>query len=142
MLFKKELFKKEILNKEPLIFILVGISAAVIHLFIVWLLVKASSLTPLQANIAGFLGAVNISYFGHSQFTFKPSKSISVTNFMQFFAIACIGFLINQVAYFYALKWFGEKFYLPILAVVLVLVAVFTFVFSKFWVFAKHGSKN
>ena len=136
------LFKKELLKKEPVIFILVGILAAVVHLFIVWLLVKVSWLTPLPANIAGFVGAVNISYFGHSQFTFKQSKSISVKSYIQFFGIACIGFLINQIAYFYALKWFGDKFYLAILAVVLVLVAVFTFVFSKFWVFARHGSST
>ena len=134
--------RKELIKKEPVIFILVGIFAAIVHLLIVWLLVKASSLAPLQANIAGFLGAVNISYFGHSQFTFKQSNSISVKSFIQFFGIACIGFLINQIAYFYGLKWFGSRFYLPILALVLVLVAMFTFVFSKFWVFARHGSST
>ena len=129
-------------KKEFLIFILVGISAAFVHLFIVWLLVKTNALTPLQANVLGFLGAFNISYFGHSQFTFNQTKRFSIQKFIQFFGVASFGFLINQMAYFYGLKWFGFTFYLPILALVLVLVAIFTFIFSKFWVFATHGSNS
>ena len=130
------------LKKEFCIFILVGISAAIFHLLIVWLLVNGNVLTPLQANIAGFLGAVNVSYFGHSQFTFSQIKKVSIQTFTKFFSVACASFLINQIAYFYGLKWFGSKFYLPILALVLVAVALLTFIFSKFWVFATHDTNN
>lgn len=121
---------------------MVGISAALVHMLIVWLLVAAGVFLPLQANIAGFLGAVNVSYFGHSRFTFNDAKKPSIRTFAKFISIALTSFLINQIAYFYGLKWFGPAFYLPILAVVLVAVALFTFLFSKFWVFATHESAN
>ncbi|GEM_PF-478737 len=129
-------------KKELVIFLMVGISAALVHLLIVWLLVNADALPPLQANIAGFLGAINVSYFGHSRFTFNDVKKPSIGTFAKFISIAFTSFLINQIAYYYGLKWFGPTFYLPILAVVLVAVALFTFIFSKFWVFATHESAH
>lgn len=130
------------LKKEFVVFILVGISAAIVHLLIVWLLVKTLALAPLQANIMGFLVAVNVSYYGHCQFTFKQTEQFSVKKFTKFFSIAFLSFLVNQIAYFYGLQWFGSTFYLPILAIVLLLVAVFTFIFSKFWVFATHAPNS
>lgn len=130
------------LKKELVIFLIVGIAAAFVHLLIVWLLVNLESLLPLQANIIGFLGAVNVSYFGHSRFTFRQAKRFTFKSFAQFMTIAATSFLVNQVAYFYGLKWFGQTFYLPILAIVLVLVAFLTFIVSKFWVFAKHEQAN
>lgn len=130
------------LKKEIGIFILVGVAAAITHLAIVWMLVNSNLLTPLQANIAGFLGAVNVSYFGHSHFTFNQIKKISIQTFTKFFSVASASFLINQLAYFYGLKWFGAAFYLPILALVLVAVALLTFILSKFWVFSRHESAN
>lgn len=125
-----------LLRKELVFFALVGISAMLLHLVLVWLLVSITHWQPLQANIIGFLGAVNISYLGHSQFTFNKAP-LSLRSFGKFFSLACLSFIINQVAYSYGLSWFGNTFYLPVLAVVLILVAVFTFIFSKFWVFAK-----
>lgn len=130
------------LKKELAMFFIVGVTAALVHLLIVWLLVNMESLPPLQANVIGFLGAVNVSYFGHSQFTFRQTEKFTIRTFAQFITIAATSFLVNQVAYFYGLKWFGDTFYLPILTVILVLVAVFTFVLSKFWVFATRESAH
>jgi len=124
------------LKKELLMFLMVGTVAALVHLSMVWIIVSATELGPLQANIVGFLGALNISYLGHSRFTFNKLKKLSIKTFAQFAIIASTGFLVNQITYYYGLKWFGVAFYMPILMVVLVMVAVFTFVFSKLWVFA------
>lgn len=124
-------------KKELFFFALVGISAMLLHLLLVWLLVSSLQWQPLQANVVGFLGAVNVSYFGHSQLTFNRNIPLSFRSFVRFLCIACLSFIINQVAYSYGLGWFGTAFYLPILAAVLILVAVLTFIFSKFWVFAK-----
>jgi putative flippase GtrA len=128
------------LKKELGFFLAVGIAAALVHLLSVWLLVHLDLLRPLQANIIGFLIAVNVSYIGHSRFTFNYKKKLSVYHWTKFFSIAVVSFLINQTAYFYALNWFGLNFYLPILMVILIAVAAFTFLFSKFWVFLKHDS--
>ena len=124
-------------------FLVVGTAAALAHLSIVWLTVSAAGLGPLQANIIGFLGALNISYLGHSRFTFSKIKKVSIKTFAQFAIIASTGFLVNQITYYYGLKWFGVAFYMPILMVVLVMVAVFTFFCSKLWVFAisEHAKK-
>jgi len=124
------------LKKELLMFLIVGTLAALAHLSIVWLLVGTAGLAPLQANIIGFLGALNISYLGHSRFTFSQVKKLSIKTFAQFATIASTGFAVNQIAYYYGLQWFGQSFYLPVLMVILVLVAAFTFIFSKLWVFA------
>lgn len=125
-----------LLRKELFFFALVGISAMLLHLVLVWLLVSITHWQPLQANVIGFLGAVNISYLGHSLLTFDRVP-LSLGSFIKFFSVACLSFIINQVAYSYGLSWFGNAFYLPVLAAVLILVAVLTFLFSKFWVFTK-----
>ncbi|MGZ8261848.1 MAG: GtrA family protein [Methylotenera sp.] len=130
------------LKKELVIFVMVGASAALVHLVIVWLLVNFDLLLPLQANIVGFLGAVNVSYLGHSRFTFNYNRKLCIRTFAKFFSIAMASFLINQTAYYYGLKWFGYQFYLPILTIVLVAVALFTFFFSKFWAFATHETNQ
>lgn len=126
------------LKKELSIFFIVGIAALLAHLLIVWLLVQLGHLHPLEANILGFLGAVNISYFGHSLFTFKRRSTLSLRAFAKFFSIASATFMTNQVVYYFGLKWFGDVLYLPILAVVLILVGAITYLLSKFWVFAAH----
>lgn len=125
-----------LLRKELFFFALVGISAMLLHLVLVWLLVSITYWQPLQANVIGFLGAVNISYLGHSLLTFDRVP-LSLGSFIKFFSVACLSFIINQVAYSYGLSWFGNAFYLPVLAAVLILVAALTFIFSKFWVFTK-----
>lgn len=126
---------KSRLNPEILKFFMVGLSALSVHLMIVWLLVNYGNWQPLPSNIFGFLGAVNISYFGHLHLTFNQSHQLSLTSYVKFFVIASAGFLINQSLYFYALNWFGNHFYLPILTIILLAVAVITYVLSKFWAF-------
>ncbi len=126
------------LKKELAIFFIVGMAALLVHLFVVWLLVQLGHWHPLEANILGFLVAVNVSYFGHSLFTFKRHSTLSLRSFIKFFSIASVTFLTNQIVYYYGLKWFGDALYLPILTVVLILVGALTYLLSKLWVFATH----
>ena len=55
----------------------------------------------------------------------------------RFFAVALSGFALNQAAYAEALHLFGPAYYLPALAVVLIGVAISTFLLSKLWAFAQ-----
>ena len=126
------------LKKELIIFFLVGLAALLVHLFVVWLLVWLGHLHPLEANILGFLVAVNVSYFCHSMFTFKRHNAQSIRGFFKFFSIASLTFITNQIVYYFGLKWFGVKLYLPILTVVLLSVGALTYLLSKLWVFAAH----
>ena len=126
------------LKKELLIFFAVGIAALLVHLFVVWLVVQLGHLHPLDANILGFLVAVNVSYFGHSLLSFNRRNTLSWRAFLKFFSIASATFVANQIIYYFGLKWFGDALYLPMLAVVLILVGAITYLLSKFWVFAAH----
>jgi len=114
---------------------LVGIIAMLIHWLIV-ILIVADSLTPLFANVIGFLVAFNVSYFGHRYWTFQLN-SYSMGNkqaFIRFFVVAFSSFLINEFLYYLLLSYTTLN-YMTALAIVLVCVAIFTFISSNLWVF-------
>jgi putative flippase GtrA len=115
-------------------FILVGGLAAGVHLCIVFLLVEYANLNPLYANVYGFLLAFLLSLIGHSKYTFKVNINIKPT--LKLFIISSIGFMLNQLIYYFALKILGERYYLLILFIVLILVPIFTFISAKFWAFS------
>lgn len=131
----------EFLDKDPLRrqlagFFVVGCAAALTHLCVVMLLVEAFGWPALGANVAAFAVAFSVSFGGHSRLTFpvRPSRRAAARN--RFFLVAVSGFILNQTAYAVGLQIFGERFYLPVLFVVLILVAAATFLASRLWAFA------
>ena len=131
----------EFLDKAPLRrqlagFFVVGCAAALTHLTVVMLLVEFLGWPALGANVAAFAVAFGVSFGGHSRLTFpvRPSGRAAARN--RFFIVAVSAFILNQTAYAAGLEIFGERFYLPILFVVLLLVAAATFVASRLWAFA------
>ena len=66
---------------------IVGLSAASVNLFIVFLLVHYRHLHPLSANIIAFLISFQISYNGHKYWTFRSSAS-HLTSMSKFFFVA------------------------------------------------------
>ena len=126
--------------KRIAIFIAVGSAAALTHLLVVAIVVELFGLKPLAANVIGFCGAFLVSFAGHARWTFPLSPDRFAAARRRFFAVACTGFLLNQAAYAEALYLFGPRYYLPVLAAVLVGVAVATFLLSKLWAFAQPQS--
>ena len=122
--------------RQVAIFIAVGCAAAFTHLAVVAFVVELLALHPLAANAIGFSVAFLVSFGGHSRFTFPILPERYAQARMRFFAVAATGFVVNQAAYAEALHLFGPRFYLPILAAVLVGVAAATFLLSKLWAFA------
>ncbi|MEG2049236.1 MAG: GtrA family protein [Comamonas sp.] len=124
------------LRKLPqlLQFVLVGGSAAATHLAVVGLLVSLAGLAPLWANVLAFLVAFVVSYNGHALLTFSESQARGWSVVARFFAVACLSFFANELLYYIALRWLHWHYFWS-LAGVLVLVAVGTFVMSKFWAF-------
>jgi putative flippase GtrA len=122
--------------RQIAIFIAVGSAAACTHLAAVAFLVEAARISPLPANALGFCVAFFVSFAGHSRWTFPNDQGHRSSARFRFFAVALMGFAINQAAYAEALHIFGPRWYLPILAVVLVGVAAGTFLLSKLWAFA------
>ena len=115
-------------------FVLVGGSAAAAHLAVVGLLVSLSGMPPLWANVLAFLVAFVVSYNGHALLTFSAAQARGWPVVAKFFAVACLSFVANEALYYIALNWLHWHYFWS-LAAVLVLVAIGTFVMSKFWAF-------
>ncbi len=126
--------------RQIAIFIAVGSAAALTHLTVVAAVVEVLGLRPLAANVIGFCAGFLVSFAGHARWTFPISPDRYAAARTRFFAVACTGFVINQAAYAEALHLFGQRYYLPALAAVLLGVAAATFLLSKLWAFAQPQS--
>lgn len=120
-------------------FVLVGGSAAATHLAVVGLLVALLDWPPLWANVLAFLVAFVVSYNGHTLFTFSATEARGWPVVAKFFAVACLSFIANEALYYIALNWLHWHYFWS-LAAVLVLVAIGTFVMSKFWAFKANSA--
>lgn len=121
-------------------FVLVGGTAAATHLAVVGLLVVLLGMPPLAANVLAFLVAFVVSYNGHALFTFSAARARGWPVVARFFAVACLSFVANELLYYIALNWLHWHYFWS-LAAVLVLVAIGTFVMSKFWAFKAHKAE-
>ena len=116
-------------------FVLVGASAALVHWLVVVLLVSGASWQPLTANVIGWLVAFNVSYTGHYFLTFRALQSGLKSSLPRFFVLSAMGFLVNETAYAILLSKTSMS-YEAFLGMILIAVAVLTFVFSRLWAFA------
>ena len=91
---------------------------------------------PLPANVFGWLAALVVSFGGHRYLTFRDAGSRLATSLRRFFVISGCGFALNQAAYAVLLSR-GALAYDLALAVVLVTVAVATYVASRLWAFRR-----
>ena len=121
-------------------FVLVGGTAAATHLAVVGLLVALLGMPPLAANVLAFLVAFVVSYNGHALFTFSAARARGWPVVARFFAVACLSFVANELLYYIALNWLHWHYFWS-LAAVLVLVAIGTFIMSKFWAFKAHKAE-
>lgn len=121
-------------------FVLVGGTAAATHLAVVGLLVALLGMPPLAANVLAFLVAFVVSYNGHALFTFSAARARGWPVVARFFAVACLSFVANELLYYIALNWLHWHYFWS-LAAVLVLVAIGTFIMSKFWAFKVHKAE-
>ena len=119
-------------------FIAVGATAAGVHWLVVVLLVSGDYLTPLVANVAGWLVAFGVSFTGHYQLTFRHQRQGVRQAMSRFFILSAAGFAINEASYAWFLTQTSLR-YDVLLAAILVAVAVLTFIASRFWAFAATG---
>lgn len=103
---------------------------------VVALLVEVLGWQPLASNVVAFCVAFIVSFNGHCRLTFPQPPEQRAEACRRFILLAVTSFTLNQTAYAYALHLFGPDLYLPLLAVVVLLVAVFTFTMSRLWAFA------
>lgn len=115
-------------------FTLVGALAAAVHYVVAVSLQAALGVAPAWANPCGFLLAFPVSYIGHRGFSFAAQKASHQQALPRFLLVACGGFLANQFLLLSALRLFHLPFWLT-LAVVMVVVAVTTYMLSRYWAF-------
>lgn len=118
------------------IFAAVGVAAAVVHLSIVWVLVSQWPIPALLANPVGFFVAFWVSFFGHRHGSFKADEPHPIRRAMPRFAlVAIVGFIGNELLYAALLAWTPLPYTVALL-IVIAIVAVATYLSSRFWAFA------
>lgn len=116
-------------------FIAVGTTAAAVHWGVVRLTVESMEVAPLVANVAGWMIAFVVSFSGHRFWTFGATTGVGTgQSLWRFVLVSGTGFAVNEVCYAALLRAGGLRYDLA-LGVVLVGLAVATFVVSRLWVF-------
>jgi putative flippase GtrA len=116
------------------LFVAVGCAAAAVHLAVVVLLVSGLGQWPLLANVVGWLVAFVVSFSGHWLLTFAHRSAPWWRAARRFFAVSLAGFAVNETSYAVLLRWSPWR-YDVLLALVLLGVAVVTYLLSSRWAF-------
>ncbi len=127
------------LDMEPLKrsvswFLLVGALAALVHYLVAVVLEGGYDIQPAWSNLLGFCFAFPVSYVGHRTFSFPDQTKSHRHAFPRFLLVAILGFFANQSLLLLGLHFTLLPFWL-VLAVVMLLVAVSTYLLSKYWAF-------
>ena len=117
-------------------FIGVGCVAAAVHWSVVVGLVGALQWHPLAANVIGWLVSFVVSFSGHHRLTFRDHGVQWPLAAGRFFLVSAAGFAINESAYAVLLGFAGLRYDL-LLALVLVAVAVLTYLLGRHWAFLR-----
>jgi putative flippase GtrA len=96
--------------------------------------VELFRLPPLAANLVGWLVAFAVSFTGHYRLTFRHSKTPWTVAARRFFFVSAAGFLINEATYAWLLHNTAIRYDI-LLALILLGLAVATFIVSRFWAF-------
>lgn len=120
-------------------FVAVGCAAAAVHFGVVVLLVEGGVAVPLVANVAGWLVAFVVSFAGQHRWTFGDRSAPVLRAARRFFAISAAGFGTNEAAYAFVLHVSAIRYDLA-LGLVLVGVAVMTYVLSSRWAFLRSSA--
>lgn len=115
-------------------FLVVGALAALVHYIVAVTLEGGFDVKPAWSNLLGFCFAFPVSYVGHRNFTFPDQTKPHRQAFPRFFLVAILGFLANQSLVLLALHFTMLPFWL-VLAIVMLLVAISTYMLSKHWAF-------
>lgn len=119
-------------------FVAVGCAAAATHWLVVVGFVSQTGLSPLIANIVGWLVAFFVSFSGHYLLTFKHQAAPIAQAVRRFFAVSAAGFTVNELSYAWLLSYTPISYEL-LLALILVVIAGATFVLGRYWAFRQAG---
>jgi putative flippase GtrA len=113
---------------------IVGVIAAMVNLLGVFLLVEIFNMKPLIANIFAFMISFNVSYLGQRFWSFAETTVRHRKAIPKYFTVAIVGFCLNELLFSIFLHIL-HLYYMLALVIVIGLVAVFSFICNKLWVF-------
>ena len=125
------------LIREVSWFIAVGCAAAFTHWSVAVLCVERIAMRPLLANAVGWIIAFLVSFTGHYRLTFRRAAQPVGRAARRFFTISAISFFVNEASYSLLLRTTGIR-YDVLLALILIAVAVLTFLASRLWAFRRR----
>ncbi len=105
-----------------------------VHYCIAVFLESKLYVSPYLSNFLGFLFAFPVSYFGHKHFSFTNKGSLHKETLPKFLLVAITGFFLNQLLLIGMLNFTNIPFWIT-LGLVMVIVAVSTYLTSKYWAF-------
>ncbi|WP_094820511.1 GtrA family protein [Bordetella genomosp. 4] len=126
------------LIKQIAWFVVVGCAAAATHWAVAVACVEGLHMPPLAANAVGWLIAFVVSFSGHYRLTFRHLASHWMTAARRFFLISACGFLLNEASYAWLLHATSLR-YDVLLALILIGLAVLTFLASRLWAFRRKA---
>jgi putative flippase GtrA len=115
----------------------VGVTALLIH-FLIVITITPFGIDPLLANIIAFITAFQLSYLGHSKWTFNTE--INHRSLIRFVIVSVSNFCINELLFYLFLKYTRIPYQLALL-IVLGVVASLTFLLSRNWAFKSPQNK-
>ena len=121
------------LVRQLLSFGSVGMVATVVHVALAYVLMLQTATSPFLANLAGFLAAFGISFFGNAKLTFGYDGSLTGP-MVRFLAISFVSLTLTS-----GITALVEAQGLPrwtYVVLTLATVPPITFLLAKFWVFA------
>jgi putative flippase GtrA len=120
--------------REFTAFTVVGTAAAALNLAVVASTVPLG-VSPLLANVIGFLLAFAFSFFGHARWSFPAVGRPIGLALRRFAALSVLGFGVNEACYAGALSW-TEVDYRLALVVIVASLGLLKLLASKHWAFA------
>lgn len=116
----------------------VGALATLAHVMVALAVQAALSVTPQQANLAGFAAAIVLSYAGHARVTFgAPLRS--GPQLLRFGLLSLVGLATSGLTVHAATEVLGLGFGAAMLAVGLIVPGV-SFLVMRFWVFSGRNA--
>ena len=116
------------------VFFMVGLFAAATHVLVFkWVL---AYVIPEMANVAGFLVAFWVSFFGHRWASFRDTHTAVGESLVKFAVTAVAGFITNELVFVLVHRVLDGSVWLAVFAG-MVAAAVQTFALSRFWAFKR-----
>ena len=122
--------------RQPALFVGVGTAAAAVHWAVAVAAVEHAGLAPAWANVCGWMVALCVSFAGHWRLTFADRPVHPWRAARRFVVLSAGAFAINALAYGLLLRWHVARYDVA-LALVLLGVAILSYLANRHWAFAR-----